>query len=134
MTGHWMCIVQYTWLVKRHKRCFPGKEETLLSLQSSTHQLKVVQSYSIIILDIRTTINLSNSCRKNVFLLKISNKNTFFLRVMDKLMVVLMSIKWLIKNERPLSKCSKDEKVWTLKVVFSRLLSLLSLNVHECKE
>ena len=54
-------------------------------------------------IDMRTTVNLSISCRKNVFLLKFSNKNTFFLHEMDKLMVVLMSIKWLNKIERPLS-------------------------------
>ena len=35
-------------------------------------------------------------------LLKFSNKNTFFLHEMDKLTVVLMSIKWLNKIERPL--------------------------------
>ena len=29
-------------------------------------------------IDMRTTVNLSISCRKNVFLLKFSNKNTFF--------------------------------------------------------
>ena len=44
-------------------------------------------------IDMRTTVNLSISCRKNVFLLKFSNKNTFFLHEIDKLMVVLMSIK-----------------------------------------
>ena len=41
----------------------------------------------------RATINLSISCRKNVFLLENFNKNTFFLHEMDKLTVVLMSIK-----------------------------------------
>ena len=42
-------------------------------------------------IDIRTAVSLSISCRKNVFLLK--KKNTFFPHEMDKLMVVLMSIK-----------------------------------------
>ena len=37
-------------------------------------------------------------------MLKFSNKNTFFLHEMDKLTVVLMSIKWLNKIERPLVK------------------------------
>ena len=53
-------------------------------------------------IDMRTTVSLSISCRKNVFLLKFSNKNTFFLHEMDKLTVVLMSIKWLNKIEQPL--------------------------------
>ena len=44
-------------------------------------------------IDMRTTVNLSISCRINVFLLKFSNKNTFFLHEIDKLTVVLMSIK-----------------------------------------
>ena len=44
-------------------------------------------------IDMRTTVSLSISCRKNVFLLKFSNKNTFFPYEMDKLTVVLMSIK-----------------------------------------
>ena len=50
----------------------------------------------------RPTVSESISCRKNVFLLKFSNKNTFFLYEMDKLTVVLMSIKLLNKIERPL--------------------------------
>ena len=45
------------------------------------------------LLDMRTTVILSISCRKNVFLLENFNKNTFFLHEMDKLTVVLMSIK-----------------------------------------
>ena len=53
-------------------------------------------------IDMRTTINLFISCRKNVFLLENFNKNRFFLHEMDKLTVVLMSIKWLNKIERPL--------------------------------
>ena len=36
-------------------------------------------------------------------MLKFSNKNTFFLHEMDKLTVVLMSLKWLNKIERPLT-------------------------------
>ena len=47
----------------------------------------------------RPTVSESISCRKNVFLLENFNKNTFFLHEMDKLTVVLMSIKWLNKNE-----------------------------------
>ena len=50
----------------------------------------------------RTTVSLSISCRKNVFLLKFSKKNTFFPHEMDKLTVVLMSIKRLNKESRPL--------------------------------
>ena len=42
------------------------------------------------------------SGRKKVFLLKFSNKNTFFLQEMIKLTVVLKSITWLNKIERPL--------------------------------
>ena len=53
-------------------------------------------------IDMRTSVSLSISCRKNVFLLKFSNKNTFFPHEMDKLMVVLMSIKRLNKERRPL--------------------------------
>ena len=49
----------------------------------------------------RTTVRLSISCRKNVFLLKFSNKNTFFPNEMDKLTVVLMFIKRLNKERRP---------------------------------
>ena len=44
-------------------------------------------------IDMRTTVSLSISCGKNVFLLENFNKNTFFLHEMDKLTVVLMSIK-----------------------------------------
>ena len=50
----------------------------------------------------RTTVRLSILCRKNVFLLKFSNKNTFFPNEMDKLTVVLMSIKRLNKERGPL--------------------------------
>ena len=53
-------------------------------------------------IDMRTTVSLSISCRKNVFLLKFSNKNTFFPYEMDKLTVVLMSLKRLNKERRPL--------------------------------
>ena len=53
-------------------------------------------------IEIRTTVSLSISYRKNVVLLKFSNKNTFFPHKIDKLMVVLMSIKWLNKERRPL--------------------------------
>ena len=53
-------------------------------------------------IDIRTAVSLSISCRKNLFLLKFSNKNTFFPHEMDKLTVVLMSIKRLNKERRPL--------------------------------
>ena len=53
-------------------------------------------------IDMRTTVSLSISYRKNVVLLKFSNKNTFFPHEMDKLMVALMSIKWLNKERRPL--------------------------------
>ena len=51
----------------------------------------------------RTTLYLSISCRKNVFLLENLNKNTFLLHEMDKWTVVLMSIKWLNKIEWPLA-------------------------------
>ena len=44
-------------------------------------------------IDMRTTVNLSILCRKNLFLLENFNKNTFFLHEIDKLTVVLMSIK-----------------------------------------
>ena len=47
-------------------------------------------------MDMRTTVSLSISCRKNVFVLENFNKNAFFLHEMDTLTVVLMSIKWLI--------------------------------------
>ena len=62
----------------------------------------------------RTTVNLSISCRKNVFLLKFSNLFTFFKNFqqkheMDKLTVVLMSIKSLDKIERPLMKFAYGE-------------------------
>jgi len=53
-------------------------------------------------IDMRTTVSLSISCGKNVFLLENFNKNTFFLHEMDKLTVVLMSIKWLNKKRWPL--------------------------------
>ena len=53
-------------------------------------------------INMRTTVSLSISCRKNVFLLKFSNKTTFFPHEMDKLTVVLMSIKRLNKERRPL--------------------------------
>ena len=71
-------------------------------------------------IDMRTTVNLSISCRKNVFLLKFSNKNTFFLHEMDKLTVVLMSMKWLNKIERTLVDCF----IFVLKVVQSYLIIL----------
>ena len=44
-------------------------------------------------IDMRATVNLSISCRKDMFLLENFNKNTFFLHEMDKLTVVLMSMK-----------------------------------------
>ena len=53
-------------------------------------------------IDMRTTVSLSISCRKNVFLMENFNKNTFFLYETDKLTVVLMSIKWLNKKRWPL--------------------------------
>ena len=72
--------------------CFTGKTST--AKLDSNLDLKVVIPYSIILeLDIRTDVNLSISCIKNVFLLKFSNKNMFFLHEIDKLTVVLMSIK-----------------------------------------
>ena len=43
-------------------------------------------------IDMRTDVNLSISCRKNMFLLENFNKNKFFLHEMDKLTSVLMSI------------------------------------------
>ena len=55
------------------------------------------------LIDMRTTVSLSISCRKNVFLLKFSNKNTFFPYEMDKLTVVLMSIKRLNKERQPIT-------------------------------
>ena len=55
-------------------------------------------------IDMRTTVSLSISCRKNLFLVKNFNKNTFSLYEMDKLTVVLMSIKrWLNKKRWPLT-------------------------------
>ena len=63
---------------------------------------QVVQSYSIIFIYMRTTVNLFISCRKNVFLLENFNKNSFFLHEMDKLMAVLMSIEWWNKERQPL--------------------------------
>jgi hypothetical protein len=64
-------------------------------------------------IDMRTTDILSISCRKNVFLLKFSNKNMFFPHEMDKLTVVLMSIKRLNKERRPLAlkffKCAQEQ-------------------------
>ena len=51
----------------------------------------------------RTTVSLSISYRKNMFLLKFSNKKTFFPHEMDKLTIVLMSIKRLNKERRPLA-------------------------------
>ena len=57
----------------------------------------------------RPTVSESISCRKNVFKLKFSNKNTFVLHEMDTLMVVLMSKKLLIWFEQP-SKVSWFQK------------------------
>ena len=65
----------------------------------------------------RTTVSLSISCRKNVFLLKFSNKNTFFPHEMDKLMVVLKSIKTLNKERRPLAIR------WDLFFIFEKTLN-----------
>ena len=42
--------------------------------------------------DMRTDVNLSISCRKNMFLLENFNKNKFFLYEIDKLTAVLMSL------------------------------------------
>ena len=44
-------------------------------------------------IDMKATVNLSISCRKKRVLMENFNKNTFFLHEMDKLTVVLMSIK-----------------------------------------
>ena len=49
-------------------------------------------------IDMRTTVGLSISCEKNVFLLENFNKNRFFPHEMNKLTVVLMSIKRLNKE------------------------------------
>ena len=68
----------------------------------STKGRSILFNYFI---DMRTIVRLSISCRKNVFLLKFSNKNTFFPNEMDKLTVVLMSIKRLNKERRPLRFC-----------------------------
>ena len=57
---------------------------------------------SLYFIDMRTTVSLSISCGKNVFLLENFNKTTFFLYEMDKLTVVLISIKWLNKKRWPL--------------------------------
>ena len=46
------------------------------------------------------------------YLMKFSKKNTFFLHEMDKLTVVLMSIKWLNKIERPLVLWSSPWYKW----------------------
>ena len=68
---------------------------------------------------------MSISCRKNVFLLKFSNKNTFFPHKMDKLTVVLMSIKWLNKKRWPLvhrdKKCKQkheDRANWCWRSIY----------------
>ena len=66
-------------------------------------------------IDMRTTVSLSISSRKNVFLLTFSNKNTFFPNEMDKLTVVLMSIKWLNKKRWTLvenSLCHWGKMLW----------------------
>ena len=56
-------------------------------------------------IDMRTIVSLSISYRKNVFLLKFSNKNTVLPPEVDKLTVALMSIKRLNKERRPLVEC-----------------------------
>ena len=53
-------------------------------------------------INLRTSVNLSISCRKNMFLLENFNKNMFFLHEMDKLTSVLMSIEWWNKGRQPL--------------------------------
>ena len=58
----------------------------------------------------RTTVSLSISCGKKVFLLKFSNKNTFFPHEMDKVTVVLMSIKTLNKERQTLVQYSSQKK------------------------
>jgi len=68
-------------------------------------------------IDMRTSVSLSISCRKNVFLLKFSNKNTFFPHEMDKIMVVLKSIKTLNKERRPLAIR------WDLFFIFEKTLN-----------
>ena len=50
----------------------------------------------------RPTVSGSISCRKNEFLLKFSNRNTFFLHEMNKLTAVLMSIELWNKERQPL--------------------------------
>jgi hypothetical protein len=61
-------------------------------------------------IDMRTALGLSISCRKNLFLLKFSNKNSFFPHEMDKLTVVLTSIKRLNKERQPLVKVERIEE------------------------
>ena len=103
-------IPQPNWYYSLHSCTF--KESRERSLEKTTFKVQTFSSFEHLLkgrsflinhfIDMRTTVNLSISCRKNVFLLKFSNKNTVFLYEMDKLTVDLMSIKWLNKIERPL--------------------------------
>ena len=60
--------------------------------------LKVVQTKSIILQTREQLLVCPFHVEKNVFLLKFSNKTTFFLHEMDKLTVVLMSIKFSLND------------------------------------
>ena len=71
-------------------------------IAKSTKGRSILFNHFIDMRTLRTTVNFSISCRKNVFLLENFNKNTFFVHEMNKLTVVLKSIKWLNKIERPL--------------------------------
>ena len=76
--------------IPSYSKVLGEKKNRMLFSATSTKGRSILFNHFI---DMRTTVNLSISCRKNLFLLKFSNKNTFFLHEMDKLMVVLMSIK-----------------------------------------
>ena len=77
----------------------------------------------------RITVSLSISCRKNVFLLKFSNKNTFFPHEMDKLTVVLMSIKRLNKERRPLVDGLVGKSNMHIRIDFCPRLARKEMNV-----
>ena len=78
-------------ITTKKKFCFPIGIPWTIPFQFRNHL--VTKGRSILFnhfIDMRKTVNLSISCRKNVVLLKFSNKNTLIPHEMDKLTDVMI--------------------------------------------
>ena len=118
---HQMEIRMYFFSKSCHRQTYQHYEQQPQRLKSSFFSIKNLRNPSMfffceeyctkvclslfnVFIDMRTTVTLSISCGKKVFLLENFNKNTFFPHEMDRLTVVLMSIKWLNEKRWPLEE------------------------------